>query len=96
MKEVTLNSVLPAAPVRSVETKGGAGDFAELLKNALGEVDRLQKESDRGIEALNSGEAKNLHEVMIAMEKADISLRMAVQMRNKVLEAYQEIMRMQV
>ncbi len=48
------------------------------------------------MEKLQSGESKNIHEVMISMEKADISMRLTVQMRNKVLEAYQEIMRMQV
>ncbi len=45
---------------------------------------------------LQSGDAKHLHEVMIAVEEADISLRMLVQMRNKALTAYEEIMRMQI
>ncbi len=96
MKEVTLNGILPKGPQPSAPAKESGGDFGAFLQNAIKEVDRLQHDADRAVEALNSGQAKNLHEVMIAMEKADISLRLMVQMRNKVLEAYQEIMRMQV
>ena len=67
-----------------------------MLEQAVGEVNRAQLESDRAIEQLQSGQGKDLHEVMIAMEEADISLRLMVQMRNKMVESYQEIMRMQV
>jgi flagellar hook-basal body complex protein FliE len=48
------------------------------------------------MQQLHGGGEKNLHEAMIAMEKADITLRFAVQVRNKAIEAYQEIMRIQV
>ncbi len=97
MKDITLVSHLQSlgpTPQKSVE-KVAAG-FSEALKEAVGDVNRLQVESDRAVEKLQTGESKNLHETMITMEKADISLRLMVQMRNKVVEAYQEIMRMQV
>jgi flagellar hook-basal body complex protein FliE len=67
-----------------------------MLANAISETNKSQVAADRAIEKLSSGEEKNIHEAMITMEKADISLRLMVQMRNKVVEAYQEIMRMQV
>ena len=56
----------------------------------------LQTQSDKSIQGLASGENKNLHEVMISMEKASISFQFMSSVRNKALEAYQEVMRMQV
>ena len=72
------------------------GDFNSHLKNALGEVNDLQQKADQAIQQL-VGEGKgDLQETMIALEKADVSFRLMMQIRNKVLEAYQEVMRMQV
>jgi len=72
------------------------GDFASELKNALGEVNQLQRQAEQAIQQL-VGEGKgDLQETMIALEKADVSFRLMMQIRNKVLDAYQEIMRMQV
>ena len=71
-------------------------DFNTHLKNALGEVNDLQQKADQAIQHL-VGEGKgDLQETMIALEKADVSFRLMMQVRNKVLEAYQEIMRIQV
>lgn len=100
MSDITLLSHLSnlgTPPLSSVASPpGGDGGFAKALGEALDSVSRSQAEADLAVEQLQTGESRNLHEVMIAMEKADISLKLAVQMRNKVLEAYQEIMRMQV
>lgn len=100
MSDITLLSHLSnlgTSPVPSTgPTQGGNGGFAKALGEALDSVGRSQAEADLAVEQLQTGESRNLHEVMIAMEKADISLKLAVQMRNKVLEAYQEVMRMQV
>jgi flagellar hook-basal body complex protein FliE len=72
------------------------GDFESQLKSALGEVDDLQKSAEKTIQQM-VGEGKgDLQETMIALEKADVSFRLMMQIRNKVLDAYQEIMRMQV
>jgi flagellar hook-basal body complex protein FliE len=97
MKDITqiIPQSMPLTPSRAPAQEGGKG-FMNFLEQAVGEVNRTQMESDRAIEQLQGGEAKNLHEVMIAMEEADISLRLMVQMRNKLVESYQEIMRMQV
>lgn len=70
--------------------------FSELLSSTLNRVNDQQIQSDKAIEQFHSGKAENMHEVMIAVEQADISLRMLVQMRNKAQAAYEEIMRMQV
>jgi len=79
--------------LKAGETKS---DFVSTLKNAIGSVDQLQKVSDVKMQQLATGQNTNLHETMIAAEKADIALRLMVQVRNKIIEAYQEIMRMQV
>lgn len=77
----------PSSPVE------GAGKFFSEL---VSKVNDLQTQSDKSIQELASGENKNLHEVMISMEKASISFQFMSSVRNKALEAYQEMMRMQV
>ena len=70
-------------------------DFSQMLKNTIEEINTLQVKADKAIEALATGESKNIHQTMIAIEKADISFKMMMQVRNKLLEAYKEIMHMQ-
>lgn len=71
----------------------GAGKFFTEL---VGKVNDMQLQSDQAIQKLATGESKNLHEVMISVEKASISFLFMSQIRNKALEAYQEVMRMSV
>ena len=70
--------------------------FGEILKSHLAEVNHLQTSADASAQNLASGQDKDIHNTMIAMEKADVAFQLTMQVRNKVLEAYQEIMRMQV
>ncbi len=70
--------------------------FADTLKDAVGEVNTLHKVSDRKMQDLATGRTDNVADVMIAAEKADIALRVMVQVRNKIIDAYNEIMKMQV
>ena len=79
--------------VSSTSTAEGAGKFFSEL---VSKVNDIQTKSDKSVQALASGENKNLHEVMISVEKASISFQFMSQVRNKALEAYQEVMRMQV
>lgn len=85
------NAATPKAP-SSLEKRG----FETYLKQALGEVNQLQHQADRAIQQLVSGEKGELQDTIVALEKADISFRLMMQIRNKVLDAYQEILRMQV
>lgn len=71
-------------------------NFSDFIKSTINEVNQSQAEGDLSIQKLHSGEAQNLHDVMISVEQADISLRMLVQIRNKAIQAYEEIMRMQI
>ena len=79
---------------------GGArpGDksFADTLKDAVQSVNTAQKESDVKMQEMAVGKSKDISDVMITAEKADIALRLMVQVRNKIIEAYQDIMKMQV
>lgn len=70
--------------------------FGSFLKEAINDVNANQAESDRMTEKLVLGEEVDLHEVMIAAQKASISLNATMEFRNKVVEAYQEIIRMPV
>lgn len=74
----------------------GAGNFKDLLKGALNDLNASQLNSANAMKELATGEAKNLHEVVLAMEQAGLTLQYAIQIRNKILESYQEIVRMQV
>ncbi|MBO1510416.1 flagellar hook-basal body complex protein FliE [Metabacillus bambusae] len=70
--------------------------FADSLKQAINQVNQSQIESDKMTEALASGKNVELHDVMITAQKASVSMTLAVEVRNKAIEAYQEMMRMQV
>ncbi|ABW19022.1 flagellar hook-basal body complex protein FliE [Alkaliphilus oremlandii] len=70
--------------------------FSSFLNESLNKVVELEKESQDYTMKLVTGEIDNLSDVMIAAEKADIALQLTMQIRNKVLDAYREIMRMQI
>ena len=70
-------------------------NFAEQLQSAVSQVDKLQENADKLSQQLAVGSQVPLHETMIALEKADVSLRLLIHVRDKVLEAYREVMHMQ-
>jgi len=70
--------------------------FGELLQESIQEVNRLQLEADRSIEELAIGQSGSVHDTMIAVEKAEVSFRLMMQVRNKIIDAYHEVMRMQI
>lgn len=78
------------------DAKAKEGSFGDVLKGSLAEVNRLQKQADAAITELAKGDKVSLHETMIAMEQADVSFKLMMEVRNKIVEAYQEIMRIQV
>ncbi|HBT47691.1 MAG TPA: flagellar hook-basal body complex protein FliE [Peptococcaceae bacterium] len=73
-----------------------ATSFGELLSAKLRELNDSQKQADRLTLQYLAGQVQDLHQVTLALEQASLSLQLAVQVRNKVLEAYQEIFRMQL
>jgi len=76
--------------------EGGTKNFGEFLTEALGEVNNLQHQSAKASFDLAAGKLQDVSQVTIAAEKASIAIQLTMQVRNKMIDAYQEVMRMQV
>ncbi len=70
--------------------------FGDVLEQALDTVNDMQSRADRLTEKLAAGEVNDIHQVMIAVEQVNLALQLTMQVRNKVIESYQEVMRMQI
>ncbi len=85
------------ANLKAGETKPQKpGDFLALLKEELTRVDASQKEAAKRLEAFATGQDPDLAGLTLSLARADLSLRFLLQVRNKILQAYEEIMRMQL
>jgi flagellar hook-basal body complex protein FliE len=97
---LTQGPILPIAPISIEATQNAAevspSSFKDLLKKAVGDLNASQIGANDAIQNLATGGEDNLHDVVIAMEKANMTLQYAIQIRNKVLEAYQSIIQMQI
>lgn len=97
---LTQGPILPIAPITVDSAQNAAevspSSFKELLKKAVGDLNDSQIGANGAIQNLAIGGEDNLHDVEIAMEKADLTLQYAIGIRNKVLEAYQSIIQMQL
>ncbi|HPM77670.1 MAG TPA: flagellar hook-basal body complex protein FliE [bacterium] len=105
MKDITLDAKLralevlqpkPQTAVKKIEGEEQGPSFNEVLKKAIAEVSGLEKDADRQVLELAAGKATNIHEAMLALQKADISFKMLMEIRDKIISAYNEIMRMSV
>ena len=79
--------------IQNKESKNKGKDFEKILTGYLKQVNKLQLQSDKAVQQLAAGNNENIHETMIAIEKASISFQMMMQIRNKIIEAYDEIKR---
>jgi len=77
-------------------SEAGAGSFKETLAGFLKDVNDLQLNAEEMSENLVKGDVENIHQVMVAMNEAHTSFQLMMEMRNKIMEAYKEIMKMQV
>lgn len=94
-----LRTTAAQASGKAAETTpvAGAPDFAQVLKSSIEKVNGTQQQADQMAEKLVSGDtSQNLHEVMIALQTASVSFQEMVQVRNKLVSAYQDVMNMQV
>lgn len=87
------NGAIGAGVAKGTSPLVESGNF---LGELVGKVNDLQTQADSKIRNMMTGESRELHEVMIAVEKAGISFQFLTQVRNKAVESYQEVMRMQV
>ena len=99
MKIETLQ--LPNFAENIAEKKGlsdvkGSTSFKEILKDSINKANELEKEADKEVQKLAKMDSQDIHATMIAIEKADLKFQTMMQIRNKIINAYEEIMRMQV
>jgi flagellar hook-basal body complex protein FliE len=74
----------------------GGGEFGKALKEALTELEKVQGEADKAVTRFAAGEDVDLHTVLLQVQKAELSFRLMLEVRNKLIDAYREVMRMSV
>jgi len=74
----------------------GAGSFKEMLLGSIQDVNQMQQQADRAVETLMTGGDANPAEVLTAVQKADLAFRLMMQMRNKMMQVYQEVKEIRV
>ncbi len=72
------------------------GDFSSVLKESIKEINKLQKEGDKAMSDIATGSVKDLHQAAIAIDKAELSMKLMLEVRNKALNAYKELSRTQM
>ena len=98
---LSINPIQPPTGPDSVakpatNKKADGPSFGDVLKNSILEVNALQKEADHAIEQLQTGKTEKVSEVLTAVEKADLAFRALMQIRNKLVDAYEEVNRLRV
>jgi flagellar hook-basal body complex protein FliE len=88
--------ILPLKPQGTDKVSGSGESFANVLDKFVTDVNSLQNKASESIEKLATGEISDVHQVMIAVEEAGTAMEFMLEIRNKIVEAYQEIMRMPV
>ena len=97
-----INSIHPPAAIAGVDlqpstkTPAGGGAFASALSDAMGGANQVQQSSNTTIDQFLSGEGQEVHQVALATQRAELAFELFLQVRNKVVQAYQEVMRMQM
>jgi flagellar hook-basal body complex protein FliE len=93
-------ALAPVAPVESssvapAQSSSGAS-FSDILSGAIGQVESARNDANQSVARFLSGEGDDLHSTILAGQRADLEFQMFLQVRNKVVSAYQEVMRMQM
>ena len=89
-----INPKLNITPAQSAN--GSEGEFTKLLKKSIDELNQVQESSDKALADMASGQLKDLHQAAITIGKAETSMKLMLEVRNKALSAYKEILRTQV
>ncbi len=91
----SVSQILPSLPQAGGDGKEKPAGFGDALTSAIRQVDEVQSDADLQVTNLVQGKEQDVHSALIAVEKADISFQLMMQVRNKIVSAYQEIARMQ-
>jgi flagellar hook-basal body complex protein FliE len=93
----SLPRIADPAPVASAtQDRPAAAGFQDALKDAISSINDIHQGANQAVEALASGQSQNVHQAMIALQQADLSFQLMMQIRNKLVMAYEEIQRMQI
>ena len=88
------------APIQTPEISGakpsGSASFQDALSNAIQQVEQYRADANASVQTYLAGEGEDLHKVALKTQEAELAFEMFLQVRNKVVQAYQEVMRMQV
>ena len=97
MAEITIGPIEGPAPLPRTTGPARPGkSFGETLSESIAQVNELQKAAETAAQDLAVGKSKDIAQTLIAIEKASISFQLMMQVRNKLVEAYQEVMRIQM
>ena len=91
-----ISSLAPASPIRPAGESAGGGAFQEVLTTAIQNVETFGQNASASVQRFLSGEGEELHTTIMATQRAELAFELFLQARNKVVSAYQEIMRMQM
>jgi flagellar hook-basal body complex protein FliE len=89
-------SVVEQAAGSHAESGVRSSGFMDSLQQAISHANDIQLEANQATEALMTGQTQNIHQTMVALQEADVSFQLMMQIRNKLVSAYEEIQRMQV
>lgn len=87
-----ITDIVPASHTAPSES----GGFLDSLKSAIGKANDVQTQASQAVDALMTGQTQDLHRTMVALQEADVSFQLMMQIRNKLVSAYEEIQRMQI
>lgn len=101
---IPISSISRAVPAQAVESIGSiqspaqnkSADFGSVLTSAIAQVQQQSTNAEQSIQRFLSGQGEELHNVAVATQRAEIAFDMGMQIRNKIVSAYQEIMKMQL
>jgi flagellar hook-basal body complex protein FliE len=98
---LAISSIRPAAPLAEPaqlgsKPAGGSDAFGSALESAIGKLEQMRGEADGAVQKLLTGEGGELHTVALQAQRAEIAFDLGLQVRNKIVSAYQEVMRMQL
>ncbi|NLE02469.1 MAG: flagellar hook-basal body complex protein FliE [Fibrobacter sp.] len=100
MNEInSIGSIQGGSPLdkhQTVKSTSNGPTFKDTLKNFVNDVNEMQQKADQSIEKMAAGEITDVHQVMTTVEEANVAFNMMMELRNKVMDAYQEIMRIRL
>ena len=90
-----LDTSFTSSTAASAATTAGGSSFGSMLQNAVNGVEQMHSTAQQEVTELAMGDRQDIHNVMIAVEKADVAFQLMMQVRNKIVNAYQEVSKMQ-